>query len=112
MKTTFGRLLKEIRRSKNISQRDLAKSVGCDFTYISKIENDRLPPPAAETIQKICEVLETPCEILFANSGKMTSEVKDIITNPEAVKFLQEVHQMNLSDAEWKSLHSQLKSLR
>ncbi len=112
MKTTFGTLLKEIRRSKNISQRDLAKSVGCDFTYISKIENDRLPPPAADTIQKICTVLETPSEILMANSGKVSTEVRDMVTNPEAIKFLQEVHQMNLSDTEWKALHNQLKSLR
>ena len=112
MKTTFGTLLKEIRRSKNISQRDLASIVGCDFTYISKIENDRLPPPAVDTIQKICEALDTPCEILLAHSGKVSNEVKDMVTNPEAIKFLQEVHQMNLSDVEWRVLHSQLKSLR
>lgn len=112
MKTTFGTLLKGIRRSKNITQRDLADAVGCDFTYISKIENDRLPPPAAETIQRICDALDTPCEILLANSGKVSTEIKDMATNPEAIKFLQEVHQMNLSDSEWRALHNQLKSLR
>ncbi len=112
MKITFGTLLKELRRAKNISQRELAKTVGCDFTYISKIENDRIQPPSAETIQRICDALETPCEILMAHSGKVSNEVKDMVTNPEAIKFLQEVHQMNLSDSEWKSLHKQLKSLR
>src|SRR5688572_30588042 len=112
MKNTFGSLLKEIRRSRNISQRDLAEKVGCDFTYISKIENDRLPAPAVETIEKICDVLESPFEILMAHSGKISNEVKDVVTNPEAIKFLQEVHQMNLSDSEWKTLHHQLKSLR
>lgn len=112
MKITFGTLLKELRRSKNISQRELASKVGCDFTYISKIENDRLPPPAGDTIQKICAVLETPSEVLMAQAGKISNEIKDVVTNPEAIKFLQEVQQMNLSDGEWRTLHNQLKSLR
>ncbi|MFT3703015.1 MAG: helix-turn-helix transcriptional regulator [Agriterribacter sp.] len=112
MKETFGNILKASRRSKNISQRDLADAVGCDFTYISKLENDRLPPPAADTVKKISEVLEIPSEILLAHSGKVSSEIKDVMSNPEAIKFIQEVHQMNLSEEEWKSLHSQLKSLR
>jgi len=112
MKETFGSKLKAIRRSKNVSQRDLANAVGCDYTYISKIENDRLPPPAVETIMKISDALQIPSEILLAPSGKVTSEVKDVMSNPEAIKFMQEVHQMNLSEEEWKSLHSKLKSLR
>lgn len=112
MKETFGSILKASRRSKNISQRELADAVGCDFTYISKIENDRLPSPATEIIKKISEVLQLPSEILLAHSGKVTSEMKDVMSNPEAIKFMQEVHQMNLSEEEWKSLQSQLKSLR
>ena len=53
MENTFGQLMKDLRRSRSISQRDLAIQVGVDFTYISKIENDRLPPPSAQTIEKI-----------------------------------------------------------
>ncbi|MCB0594832.1 MAG: helix-turn-helix transcriptional regulator, partial [Phaeodactylibacter sp.] len=47
MENTFGPLLKEVRRSKQVSQRELAERVGVDFSYISKIENNRLAPPAA-----------------------------------------------------------------
>lgn len=33
--------IKEIRISKNISQEELAKRVGCDRSYISKLENNK-----------------------------------------------------------------------
>ncbi|GGA92401.1 helix-turn-helix domain-containing protein [Puia dinghuensis] len=112
MNETFGKLLKEIRHEKNISQRELALSVGVDYSYISKIENDRLPPPAAETIIKIADSLKVPPEILLANSGKVSNDLKDVISNPEAIRFLNTVKQMNLSNAEWQSLQQQLKSLR
>jgi transcriptional regulator with XRE-family HTH domain len=112
MNETFGQLLKEIRRDKNVSQRELALSVGVDYSYISKIENDRLPPPAAETILKIAARLKVPHEILLANSGKVSNDLKEVISNPEAIRFLNEVKQMNLSDTEWQSLQQQLKSLR
>jgi len=49
MNQSFGQLLKHIRREKGVSQRDLADQVGVDFSYISKIENDRMPPPSADT---------------------------------------------------------------
>jgi transcriptional regulator with XRE-family HTH domain len=112
MKVTFGQLLKEIRHDKNVSQRELALSVGVDFTYISKIENDRLPPPSAETIIKIAESLKVPPEILLAHSGKVSNDLKGVMSNPEAIRFLNEVKQMNLSKAEWQSLQQKLKSLR
>ena len=52
MDMTFGQLLRELRRAKGVNQRDLASKVGVDFSYISKLENDRLPPPAADTVVK------------------------------------------------------------
>lgn len=113
MKQSFGQILKDIRRSKNISQRDLANKAGVDFTYISKLENDRLPPPAVETIIKIAEALETPQELLLAISGKVDNETKEAITSsPEALKFLNEVRQMQLTSKEWSLLLTNLKNLR
>jgi transcriptional regulator with XRE-family HTH domain len=113
MKNSFGQILKEIRRNKNISQRDLANQAGVDFTYISKLENDRLPPPSVETIKRLSEILETPFEILLSTSGKIDDETKEVITgSPEAVKFLNEVKQMQLTSAEWNKLLVKLKKLR
>lgn len=113
MEKTFGQILKDLRRSKSISQRELATAIGLDFSYISKIENDRLPAPSAKTIEKISEVLEVPKEILLARSGKLSDELKEALTSsPEAVKFLSEVSALNLSVNDWNTLTKSLKRFR
>lgn len=113
MPQTFGQALRELRRSKGISQRDLAKKVGVDFSYISKIENDRLPPPAADTIVKICNALETPPDTLLALSGKIPSELWETIgSSPAAIEFIRSAQSMDITEEEWRELAKQLKRLR
>jgi transcriptional regulator with XRE-family HTH domain len=113
MKKTFGNILKELRKSKGISQRDLADKIGVDFSYISKVENDRLPPPAADTIVRICKVLNVPTEVLLAESGKVSSNITELIgSSQEAIKFMLEASDMNLTNDEWKNLTYKLKRLR
>lgn len=110
---SFGQLLKKIRRSKEISQRELAEKVGVDFSYISKVENDRIPPPAADTIVKISNVLNMPSELLLFSSGKVSTDITEAISSSEAaLKFMNEVKMMDLSDEEWMQLTTKLKSLR
>ena len=110
---TFGQTLREIRRSKDVTQRELATDVGVDFSYISKIENDRMPPPAADTIVKICEVLGVPPDDLLAMTGKMPTSIKEVLSdNPAAQQFLREARTMTLTDDEWNVLTQQLKKLR
>ncbi len=110
---TFGEKLKEIRRAQKISQRELAKIVGVDFSYISKIENDRMPPPAADTIIKLSNALDIPEEILLSESGKLPSNVKNMVNKkPNAVLFFRQAERMNLSTEEWDELMSTLKNLR
>jgi HTH-type transcriptional regulator, competence development regulator len=110
---TFGEKLRNLRRSGGVSQRDLAKRVGVDFSYISKLENDRLPPPSAETMLKICEVLGTSPDELFAATGKILPDIQQSIsTNLGAIRFLRTAQEMNLTDAEWERLDKQLKRLR
>ncbi len=113
MKETFGQLLKELRRNKNISQRELADKVGVDFSYISKVENDRLAAPSADTIIKMATILDIPSEILLSYSGKVSDEMKDTMSSsPEAMRFLNEAKNMNLQANEWQQLIGELKKLR
>lgn len=81
----FGKLLKTLRVGKEISQRKLAELVGIDFTYISKIENGTMEPPAEDKIVKIAEVLgEDPDKMLIAakkvprDFQKVIAEYKDV----------------------------------
>jgi len=113
MDQTFGQLLKQIRREKGVSQRELADKVGIDFSYISKIENDRLPPPAAETTIKISNALGISEEILLSNSKKISADMSNAISSSQsAIKFMNEVKDMQLSEHEWDQLTINLKKLR
>lgn len=67
--TTVGQRIREIRKERNLTQRELAERVGINFTYLSRVENDRLDDeqtPREETLQKIAKALETdPDELLL-----------------------------------------------
>ena len=59
MSKTFGQLIRQARQGKGFSQRDLAKLVKVDYTYLSKLENDRAEyPPKEEVIQSLAHQLE------------------------------------------------------
>ena len=113
MNQSFGQALRDLRRAKGISQRGLAEKVGVDFSYISKIENDRLPPPAADTIVKMCEAIEAQPDALLALTGKIPSEVKETLgSSPAAMQFIRNAHSLHLTEQEWAELTRQLKHLR
>lgn len=113
MDQTFGQVLKHIRREKGFSQRDLAEKVGIDFSYISKIENDRIAPPAAETIIKMSNILDVSEELLLSASKKLSADMSNAISSSaSALKFMNEVKMMQLSDKEWDQLTQGLKNLR
>lgn len=110
---SFGEVFRARRRDAGLSQRDLAEQVGLDFSYISKIENDRIPAPAADTIVTICRALSIDPAELLALTGKIPSDIQKIIsTNEIAQEFLREAQQMSLTNEEWEELIKSLKSLR
>jgi transcriptional regulator with XRE-family HTH domain len=113
MRQTFGEKLKQIRRLKSISQRELAAKVGVDFSYVSKLENDRLSPPSSETIEKMCAILGVPVEDLLVLARKPpTGAVEIMSSSPDALKFFQDARSMNLDEKEWRKLGEHLKKLR
>lgn len=84
-----------------------------DFSYISKVENDRIPPPAADTIVKICEALGVDPDQLLAGTGKMPTQIKEMLGgSSSALRFMREAHQMSLTDDEWTEMVEQMKRLR
>jgi transcriptional regulator with XRE-family HTH domain len=110
---TFGQLLREKRRSAGITQRDLAARAGLDFSYISKLENDRIPPPAADTIVAICRVLGFEPQQLLASSGKLPADIHSSVGSSAAAQsFLNSASQMGLTEEEWQELTSSLHRLR
>jgi len=110
---SFGELLKERRRKAGLSQRDLAAQAGLDFSYISKLENDRIPPPAGDTVVAICKVLKIEPEELLAASGKLPADIRSALGSSRAAQsFLQNASKMSLTEGEWRELTSSLQRLR
>jgi transcriptional regulator with XRE-family HTH domain len=113
MEPTFGDFLREKRRAAGISQRRLAELAGLDFSYISKLENNRLSSPAAETIVRLAEILSCPPEELLSAAGKIPGDVgQSLSSTPEAVRFLREASALGLTSDEWERMRGLLKRLR
>lgn len=64
LRDEFGRNLQRIRRSRNMSQEELAHHAGIDRGYVGKMEN-RHYSASLDTIEKLAEALDVhPTELL------------------------------------------------
>jgi len=86
----FGERLRELRQAKNLSQRDLAEQVGVNFTYISKIENEKLDFaqfPGEELIRKLAMALEADEDELLILAEKIPEQIrKRVMERPDAFR--------------------------
>ena len=68
----FGKLIRRSRLSKGYSQTQLAKLLGVDFTYLSKLENDRAQyPPSEAVLRELARQLELDEEALIFRAGRI-----------------------------------------
>ena len=81
----FGKKIRELRKKKGLSQRELAQLVGIDFTYLSKIETGDLPPPSDEVIAKLAQYLGADEEELFLLAKKIPPQYRREILEDKAV---------------------------
>ena len=85
----FSLTLKNLRKERRITQRELAEKVNVDFTYISKIENDQLKnSPSAETIKKIAKVLDTDADTLILLAKKVPDTIRETIVDDDLAAAL------------------------
>ena len=71
---TFGERLRELRKAKNLSQRALAEKVGINFTYLSKVESEKLDfaqYPSEDLIRKLAKALEADVDELLLLAKKI-----------------------------------------
>ena len=97
---TFGQKIKRLRKAKRITQLELAERIGVDFTYVSKIENDRtMRSPAESTIRKIAGVLGTNPDELILLANKIPQNLQEtIVQDSLAVDFLRTVPKFNATE--------------
>lgn len=56
--TPFGLFLENIRRSRQLRQKQLAAELGVQACYISSLEKGRKPPPSKKILEKLIDVLD------------------------------------------------------
>ena len=87
---TFGRKVRELRTAKNLTQRELAERIGINFTYLSKIENDKLEQdqsPKEDTIKKLAGVLSGDQDELLLLARKIPERIKQrVIERPDVFR--------------------------
>jgi len=84
----FGARLRELRQQASLSQRELADSIGINFTYLSKIESGVMPPPSEKVILGLAEALNVDKDELLVLAGKIPADIAQILKNREALQFL------------------------
>jgi HTH-type transcriptional regulator, competence development regulator len=72
---TFGSTIKRLRRGQGLTQRQLAAELGVDFTYLSKLENDRGERPSEKIVRELAARFEVDSEELLALAGRLPGEL-------------------------------------
>jgi transcriptional regulator with XRE-family HTH domain len=89
---TFGQRLRDLRKAKGLSQRALAEMVKTNFTYLSKIENEKLDfaqYPSEQLIRALATALEADMDELLLLAQKIPEQIKKrVIERPDAFRKL------------------------
>lgn len=84
----FGKRVRELRLSKNLTQADLADEIGVSDTFIAKIERGE-SPPSLKTMESLAKALEVQITQLFAFDKPLNLKtVKKLDSKDKAVQKL------------------------
>jgi transcriptional regulator with XRE-family HTH domain len=117
---TFGQRIRELRKANGLTQRELAEQVatglrgedrrGFNFTYLSKIENDRLPPPSTAAILQLAKELDSNSDELLALAGKAPPDIGETLQKSQGARvFFRSATNLHLSEDDWKALLQELR---
>ena len=81
MGDSFGAFLRRLRTGKGRTQRDLAREIGVDYTYLSKLENDApgFSTVSERTLSRLAEALDADSDEVITRAGKVPSDVQRIL---------------------------------
>lgn len=71
----FSKVIRQARKASNLTQKELAKCLDIDSTYLSKLENNRFGiPPSEELIKRLSKALNLNYDDIRYLSGRLTCE--------------------------------------
>jgi HTH-type transcriptional regulator, competence development regulator len=88
---TFGELIREMRYSKGVGIKKLAEELDVNYTYLSKIENDKAVP-SEKVIERVSKYFNYNKDELMLSADRIPDDIKKILReNPkEAIEYLRE----------------------
>ncbi len=115
----FGQRVRDLREAKRktdvtFSLRRFAQQLEVSATYLSKVETGDSPPPTADKIMRIAELLDTDADELLALAGKVDPLLPSIIREqPRAVAdLLRSVQEAGLDEKQIEKLTKQVKRMK
>ena len=83
MGKSFGKFLRRLRKQKKKTQRDLAREVGVNYTYLSKVENDApgFSTVSEGTLRKLAGALDVDPDEMITRAGKVPSDVQRMLVD-------------------------------
>jgi HTH-type transcriptional regulator, competence development regulator len=109
---TLGERIKALRKDKGFTQRQLAGRTDLDYTYLSKIENDRLEhTPSIRALQTLARELESDELELIRLADKMPNSLQELAQSKEALQFFRKASLMAKSPHDWRTLSQRLDEL-
>lgn len=86
----FGKRLRELRKAKGLTLRELAAKVNVGFTYLSRAENKKLTYgeyPSEELICRLAEALDADAEELLILAKKVPAQIRQrVLERPDAFR--------------------------
>lgn len=62
-----------------VSLRKLARTIGVQPSYVSKVERGEVAPPSEETIRRWAAAIDEDPDVLLAIAGKVSSDLQEAI---------------------------------
>ncbi|QNM81899.1 helix-turn-helix transcriptional regulator [Sphingomonas sabuli] len=103
---TLGQILKELRRHRNWTLRDMSEHSGIPLSTLSKVENDRLTLTYDKLVQ-LSENLEIPISELFAET-----EPPETVTARRSIGRLEDAIRVNTPNYDYYYLCTELRHKR
>src|SRR5262245_31265466 len=88
----FGERVRQLRQAKKLTLRGLAERVAVGFTYLSKVENEKLDfadYPSDDLILRLAKALDADADELLLLAQKIPPQIKKrVLERPEAFRTL------------------------
>lgn len=102
---TLGQRVRELRRQQSLTQRQLAERTGVAFSYLSKIENDKLEhTPSVKTLQDLARALSVDELELMELADKLPAVLQPIVRDRDALRFFRRATETIKTPEGWRDL--------